>query len=342
MTTRTPTPLPNLIACLESYINPALPIGTSLSNDPSAPALHILPSSTLSKLKNVGPARAKDMRSLGHSRQILSHIPVPANATACAKFNDALYASIQLNSEKLEALAMLPANDGREAARELARCVGKGRFVGGVLGVGTGGVGLLDEGFEEVWSVAEKYRVPVVLREMWPSSAELAEYQAGLADTMLAPVATHMHTAHNHSPLKILHLYLSSVFDRHPNLRLIISHPGLLPSLLPRIEAILDQIPAADKPKRPYLDVWQHNFYLTTTDVLDISTMRTLLEQIPIDRVLYVSNYPLEERGREIMDELKDSGFLTNEEWERVAWKNAELLFNLKNSGSKGGSAKRM
>jgi predicted TIM-barrel fold metal-dependent hydrolase len=66
--------------------------------------------------------------------------------------------------------------------------------------------------------------------------------------------------------------------------------------------------------------------------------MRTLLEQIPIDRVLYASNYPLEERGRELLDELKESGFLTQEEWERLAWGNAELLFGLKGTARMGKS----
>lgn len=148
----------------------------------------------------------------------------------------------------------------------------------------------------------------------------------------MAPLVTHIYTSHNHSPLPLLQLYLQGVFDRHPNLRLILAHPGLLPSLLPRIETILLSVPVEDKPKRTFLNVWQNNIYLTTADVLDISTMRTLLEQIPMDRVLYASNYPLEERGREVMEELKNSGFLTTEEYERVAWKNAEFLFGLRSN----------
>jgi predicted TIM-barrel fold metal-dependent hydrolase len=152
---------------------------------------------------------------------------------------------------------------------------------------------------------------------------------------VLGPLATHLHTSHNHSPLPILHFYLSGVFDRFPNLRLILAHPGLLPSLIPRIEMLLERIPDVDKPKRGFLNVWQHNIYLTTADVLDISTMRTLLEQIPMDRVLYASNYPLEERGKELMEELRGSAFLTKDEWERIAWANAEMLFGLKNSVAK-------
>ncbi|KAF2832945.1 hypothetical protein CC86DRAFT_441644 [Ophiobolus disseminans] len=292
-------PSATLIACLESYVNPAVPIGTSLSTDATAPALHIIPSATLAKLKNVGPARVKDMRGLGHAKQVVSHVPIAASLATCVRFNDALHVAIHLNAEKIVALALLPA-EGRDAVKELQRCVTKMKFVGGVL----------------------------------------ATYQSTLADTVLAPLASHVHTSHNASPLLILHLYLSSAFDRHPNLRLILAHPGVLPSLLPRIDTLLAHIPAADKPRRSFLDVWQHNFYLTTADVLDISTMRTFLEQIPIDRVLYASNYPLEERGKELMEELRNSGFLSPEEWQRVASGNAELLFGLKKSTVKTAGVK--
>lgn len=129
--------------------------------------------------------------------------------------------------------------------------------------------------------------------------------------------------------MPILRLYLSGVFDRYATLRLVIAHPGSLPSLFSRIDSVLDSIPSADKPKRSFLNVWQHNLYLTTADVLDLSSMRTLLEQMPMDRVLYASNYPLENRGKELMMELKESKFLTDEEWERLAWRNAEQLFKL-------------
>jgi predicted TIM-barrel fold metal-dependent hydrolase len=149
----------------------------------------------------------------------------------------------------------------------------------------------------------------------------------------LAPLATHLHTSQNHTPLPILHLYLSGVFDRYPRLRLVLANPGLLPSLLPRIEHILYSIPLEAQPKRSFLEVWQNNIFITTADVLDMSAMRTLLEQIPIDRVLYASNYPFEEKGKELMDTLKESTFLTPDEYERLGWKNAERLFDLKDRG---------
>lgn len=162
------------IACLESYITPSFPIGTSLFHDATAPALHLLPSTVLSRLKNVGPSRVKDMRTLGQSMQILSHIPIAANAATCTRFNDALFAATQLNSDKFATLALLPA-DGKEAARELQRCVTKMKFVGGVVGLqpdGRGGTALGNE-LDDLWSVAERFRVPIMLRDMWPVGAEV-------------------------------------------------------------------------------------------------------------------------------------------------------------------------
>lgn len=158
---------------------------------------------------------------------------------------------------------------------------------------------------------------------------KIAGYTEDLANSAIAPLVTHLHNAHVGSPMRIVRLYLNGVFDRYPNLHLVIAHPGCLPSVLPRIDTILESIPPANKPKRSFLDVWQHNLYLTTADILDLSSLRTLLEQIPMDRVLYASNYPLEERGRDLMNELKESEFLTDEEWERLAWRNAEQLFKV-------------
>ncbi|KAF2632290.1 hypothetical protein BU25DRAFT_331372 [Macroventuria anomochaeta] len=321
MSTPTST-APPLIACLESFLSPTLNIQAA----PSSPALQLLPPATLSKLRNLGHPRSRDMRALGQTTQILSHIPVSATPQICMKLNDALDTGTRMQNDKMVALALLPSGkgEGREAAGELQRCVTKLKFVGGVVAVGSG---LEDRSFEEVWNIAQRFGVPIVLREGCPTDDQIAEYTQDLPNTVVAPLVTHLHNAHAASPMLILRLYLNGVFDRYPNLRLVIAHPSSLPSLLPRIDIVLDSIPAADKPKRSFLDVWQHNFYLTTADILDLSSMRTLLEQIPMDRVLYASNYPLEERGRDMMMELKESGFLTDEEWEKLACRNAEQLF---------------
>jgi predicted TIM-barrel fold metal-dependent hydrolase len=111
------------------------------------------------------------MRTLDQSKQILSHIPIAAAPQVCTKHNDAIHTAISMNGEKFAAMAMLPA-DGKEAAKELARCVGKYKFVGGVLGLSRN-VRLDDGGFEELWNTAERFKIPIMLRELWPASFEV-------------------------------------------------------------------------------------------------------------------------------------------------------------------------
>jgi predicted TIM-barrel fold metal-dependent hydrolase len=160
----------NLIACLESCFSPTY-VYTTPPTDPSQPTLHLLQPTTVMKLRNLTAGRVKDMRTLGQSKQIISHIPITAPPQLCAKHNDAIHTAIVMNGERLAALAMLP-TDGKETAKELARCVGKYKFVGGVLGLSRD-VRLDDGSFWALWDTAEKYRVPVCLREMWPLGSEV-------------------------------------------------------------------------------------------------------------------------------------------------------------------------
>jgi predicted TIM-barrel fold metal-dependent hydrolase len=157
MTTTTPT---RLIATLESYLSPTIPISPPSTSTLST--LHLLPPAILTKLRNLGTARARDMRALGHTTQIISHLALPAptrTPPTCAKANDALHTNIGLFGERFAGLALLPA-DGADAARELLRCVSKYRFVGGVVG----GAGADGGAWEGVWEAAHRLGVPVVLR----------------------------------------------------------------------------------------------------------------------------------------------------------------------------------
>ncbi|KAF2255674.1 amidohydrolase 2, partial [Trematosphaeria pertusa] len=334
------TPQAPFIAVLESYLAPAVPVGTSTS--PSDAAFHLISTPILTKLKNVGPARVKDMRSTGVSMQVVSHVPIPTNPSTCAKLNDSLAAAICLSQDRFAALALLPMNDPKDAARELQRCVTKYQFVGGVLGLrrkygikeGEFSMHLDDPAFKELWGIAEKYRVPVALKEVFPSREQIPEYKDNYPDSFVGPLVTNFHAAHTSSPLPILRLYAAGVFQRHPNLRLILSQSAhSIASALPRIESVFSTLPT--KTTRSFKDVWQHNLYVTTAD--DLASMRALLEHIPIDRVLYATNYPFEERGRGLMTELKESGLVGREEWERIAWGNAASLFGLKGDGARVG-----
>jgi predicted TIM-barrel fold metal-dependent hydrolase len=84
-----------------------------------------------------------------------------------------------MHRDAFAGLAVLP-SEGSEAAGELVRCVVRYGFVGGVMGVGRkrmdGDETEAEEGgkgWEEVWNIAEKYRVPILWRSKWPIGNEV-------------------------------------------------------------------------------------------------------------------------------------------------------------------------
>lgn len=165
------------IGAEEFYLSHDIPItSTSASTSPLDPALQLVPPALTTKLKNVGPSRTREMRTSGIAVQILSHIPIDASPKQCAKLNDTLHSSIITNQDRFKALALLPCWDAKEAASELQRCVTKG-FVGGVLGFRRGaweGKVWEGEGYEELWKCAERYKVPIALKPLFPTRDQVS------------------------------------------------------------------------------------------------------------------------------------------------------------------------
>jgi predicted TIM-barrel fold metal-dependent hydrolase len=146
------------------------------STNPADPALYLLSSNVVSKLKSLGPSRIRDMRANNVAMQVLSHIPVDASPKTCQKLNDTLYSSMIMNQDRFAALAMLPCWDAKEAASELQRCVTKYKFVGGVLGFRRGvweEKAYDGQAFEELWKAAERYKVPIALRPLFPTRQQV-------------------------------------------------------------------------------------------------------------------------------------------------------------------------
>ncbi|ORY13741.1 hypothetical protein BCR34DRAFT_586326 [Clohesyomyces aquaticus] len=318
-----------IIGIEEYFLFPDIP--TSASQNPSDPALNLIPAPILTKLKTIGPARIRDMRTAGFSMQILSHLPLDLPLKTCQKINDTLYSKIVTTPDRIAALAILPMGDAGHAANELQRCVTQYKFVGGMLGFRRIGAQIDMKEWSKLWSMAEKYKVPVTLRPVWPSNDEADEFWGPFSQSFTTALISGLYSHHTVSPLLLLRLYASGMFDRHPQIRIVLSQNGhSIPTLLPRIEALFSTV-ADPKPIRKFSDVWQYNIYVSTTDVLDVNSLRALVENIPVDRVLWAGNYPWEEKGgKDVLWESKEVGILEREEFEAVAWRNAEKLFGVK------------
>jgi 2,3-dihydroxybenzoate decarboxylase len=94
-----------------------------------------------------------------------------------------------------------------------------------------------------------------------------------------------------------LRLIMSGLFDRFPNLVVILGHLGEgLPFLLPRVEHRLRHAvrEAQGKQTQPLSYYWQRNFVLTTSGVFRTQGLYNTLLEMGSDRVLFSIDYPFE------------------------------------------------
>lgn len=110
---------------------------TASTTAETSPALDHVLIGSLVKLKALGPARIKDMKAAGISKQIVSHLPFDISLRLCKTVNNALHQMIRFGPDQYRGLALLPAAmnsvSGVEVAKELERAVTEYQFVGGVL-----------------------------------------------------------------------------------------------------------------------------------------------------------------------------------------------------------------
>jgi predicted TIM-barrel fold metal-dependent hydrolase len=130
--------------------------------------------------------------------------------------------------------------------------------------------------------------------------------------------------------LHFLRLYSGGVFDRFKNLKIILGHNGeLVPFLLERTNAALNVMAPRD---RTLKQVWDENIWVTTSGMFTLPPFYCLLKTTKIDRILYSVDYPFANNsdGVEFIRELSNSGLVTEEQIEMIAYRNAESLLNVK------------
>ena len=221
-------------------------------------------------------------------------------ATALARAtNDHAHAFTRQYPGRLAAFAAVALQDAAAAADEAERAVTelglKGVLVNGYTNIGPDeDVRYLDEApLDPFWERVVKLKVPVYLhpREPLPSQTRAIRGYPELGGSAWAfayETATHA-----------VRLMLSGVFDRYPDLQIILGHLGEgLPFLLPRMQHRLDEQRAGQRgarAKRRVSYYFANNFYLTTSGHFHTKPFLDALEQIGPDRLLFSADYPYEQ-----------------------------------------------
>ncbi|MEU2618366.1 amidohydrolase family protein [Streptomyces sp. NPDC007157] len=246
--------------------------------------------------------------------------------TRARKANDDLADLVAANPTRFGGFAALPLQDPTAAVTELERCVTQlgfhGALVNGYTNIGDAETGWYydHERYLPFWERVEALGVPVYLHPRDPLPGNQGIYEGhpelfGAVWTFTVETATHA-----------LRLMTSGLFDRFPNLTVILGHLGeTLPSNMWRIAHRASYMGDLIKFKKPLTHYLLSNFYVTTSGNFHTQTLNAAVAEMGVDRVLYSSDYPYESM-REASDWFDNSAINDNDR-AKIGHLNARRLF---------------
>ncbi len=286
----------------------------------------------VSRLRDLGEQRLAAMDAGGVSIQVISHGPGVGTSEQCCSANDQLASAVGANSTRFAGFGTLPMGDPPEAAKELERCIQKHKFVGALLENHYEGRFYDDESFWPVFEMAEKLGCVLYIHPAFPDHELAPLYKGNYAPTAEFALGAFGWGWHVNTGLHILRLFAAGVFDRFPELQIVIGHMGeLLPYQLERVERAQRRGMFGPK-SRSLREVWDNNISVTTSGMFSLNPMACMLRNTKVERIMYSVDYPFSsnEEGMQFLKELESSGMVTQEELECIAYKNAERLLKLK------------
>ncbi|MDB9822233.1 amidohydrolase family protein [Deltaproteobacteria bacterium] len=252
----------------------------------------------------IGDKRLKDMDEAGIDMQVISPVCFqdglvdPSEATALAKLtNDELYEIIQKYPKRFAGFAGLACQDPDAAAKELERAVKELGLKGAMIYSHIQGEYLDAKKFWVIFETAERLGVPIYLHPKEPSPDMIKPYSTypALAGKIWGYAAE--------AGLHAMRLIFSGLFDKYPDLKIILGHGGEgLPALMWRMGMDSDSSGGSQLPGQPGQsgikkqpgNYVKDNFYVTTSGMFWVPVLQFLHSAMGPDRVLFAVDYPAE------------------------------------------------
>ena len=286
------------------------------------------------RLQDLGARRIADMDATGIDVQILSltspgvQIFDADTAVRLARAaNDELAAAVAAHPNRYAGLAAVAPQNPAAAAAELERGVRKLGLKGAIINSHTQGEYLDDPRFWDILAAAEALDVPIYLHPNTPSNGMIKPFMdRGLDGAVFGfAVETGLHA---------LRLVVSGVFDRFPNLKVVLGHLGEgLPYWLFRIDfmhgASVRSGRYATQPKlnRKASEYLRENFYYTTSGMAWTPPIRYVQSVMGMDRLMYAMDYPYQFVPEEVS--VTDNLPISYEDLKAFYQTNAERVFKL-------------
>jgi len=284
------------------------------------------------KLMDLGAGRIAAMDEAAIDLQVLSAVSMgfddidAATATSVARdVNDELAAAVRAHPDRFAGFAMLALKDPASAAGELQRCVDTLGFKGALVDGTTDGKFLDQPEFLPVFEAAVSLGVPIYLHPAPPPKTVQTTYFSGLPPEVGHILSIAGWGWHAETGLHTLRLIASGLFEKLPELKLIIGHMGEgIPFALERSSAALGRVV---KLPESVADTFRRSVHVTTSGYFTMPPLQCALDVIGIDRLMFSIDYPFSPttQGRAYLDAMQ----LGDDDMKKLTHGNAEKLLKL-------------
>jgi len=184
---------------------------------------------------------------------------------------------------------MLPTNLPIDAVSELRRSVEELGFKGAMIHGLSAGKMVDEKFFWPIFAEAERLDVPIYLHPALPDKEVTERYYApyDASHPMLTRAAWGFGVEAGTQAIRMI---LSGIFDKHPNLKIILGHLGeAIPFWLPRIQESLSR---TESQPINFEDVFKSNFWITTSGFFSDHALELCVNTLKGDHILFAIDWP--------------------------------------------------
>lgn len=282
------------------------------------------------RLREVGERRIAAMDDPGLGVQVISltspglHcLPAHEATRLQVETNDQIAELVQTHPERFQGFATLATPAPAAAAQELERAVTKLGLNGALLFGRTGTRNLDHSDNWPIFEAAAALHAPLYIHPQVPQPPVRDALYSGFDDTIDQAFAAHGIGWHYETGVQFLRLALAGVFDRFPDLQVILGHWGEV--VLFYLERA-DGLAAQAKLPQSFTEYMRRNAYVTAGGVYSQRYLRWSLELVGADRIMFATDYPYRPGPDGGVEHFLQSAGLDPADQERIAAGNWDAL----------------
>ena len=282
------------------------------------------------RLREVGERRIAAMDEAGLDIQVISltspglhNVPAEQATGLQVETNDRIAELVRSHPDRFQGFATLATPAPQAAAQELERAVTQLGLNGALLFGRTGDRNLDHPDNWPIFEAAESLRAPLYIHPQLPQLPVRSAIYSGFGDAVDNAFATYGIGWHYESGVQFLRLALAGVFDRFPDLQVLLGHWG---------EVVLFYLDRADgmamqaKLPHTFSEYVRRNAYITAGGVYSQRYLRWAFEVAGVERILFATDYPYRPGPDGGVEQFLQSAGLDSADQERIAAGNWDTL----------------